>query len=181
MSALKTRLPKMLIVIGVTLLLVSLFTNFSSTTLSFRYTSSHEIETDGFVGYVFEAQNNIFVSARERYGQRFSLYIFDHNATTSAIELQSLENVTTLFMIENITSFEEIVTIPGYGIYSMYVVPTDTLPIIVRATITAIGLQTTMTVLGVAVMGIGVLIITVREIFPILFDKPEEDGAPAGT
>ena len=175
MSVLKVRFPKILIVLGFTLLLVSHIIDYSST-IGFGYGPSHDIEDDGVIGYMFKAQNNIFVSAWERDGHRFSLYIYYLNTTATVIELQIPQNVTALVIAENITSFEEIVMIPANAIYLIYVAPTDTLPITVRVKVTAAGLQFTVALFGMINIGIGVIILVVHEILPIFLARPKEGG-----
>jgi len=179
MSFLKKRIPMILAVIGITLLLTLYLVNFSST-LSFSYPANHNIEDDGLTGYMFKAQNDIFIRANEREGHRFSLYVFDLNVTTSDVDIQTPQNGTALISVENVTSFEATVVIPKNGFYLIYVAPSNTLPITVRVTVVMSGLNFTIFLTGIISLGIGILILLFNEILPVLISGPKEDGTPAG-
>ena len=180
MSFLKKRIPMILVVIGITLLLTLYLVNFSST-LTFSYPVNHNIEDDGLTGYMFKAQNDIFIRANEREGHRFSLYVFDLNVTTSEVDIQIPQNGTALIAVENVTSLEVAVVIPKNGFYLIYVTPANMLPITVRATIIMTGLNFTIFLIGIITLGTGVFILFFNEILPVLTSGPKEDAAPAGS
>ena len=180
MSFLKKRLPKILVVIGLTFLL-SLYTINLSSTLDFNYQANHNIIDDGLTSYVFKTQSNIFIQANERNGHRFSLYVFELNATSGEVNTQIDQNGTVLVAAENVTSFEGTVVIPKNGFYLMYVAPVDTIRIAVHVIVTQIGINLTIFLIGVITLCTGLIILLFNEILPVLISGPKEDAAPAGT
>ena len=180
MPFLKKRLPKILVVVGLTLLL-TLYTINLSSTLDFNYQANYNIVDGGLTSYVFKAQSNVFIQANERNGRRFSLYVFELNTTSGEVNTQIDQSGTVLVAAENVTSFEGTIVIPKNGFYLMYVTPVNTLRITVHITVTQIGINLTIFLTGAITLCTGLLIILFNEILPVLLSESQEDGAPAGT
>ena len=80
------------------------------------------LHDDVSYGFIFSAYSDIHVEVTVNTGGSvFSMYLLDGiDANNTVVQNKSITLASPLAQFENITSFDDILTLPGLGVYALY-------------------------------------------------------------
>jgi len=110
------RLGKIVFVVGIVIIASTLiFGNYPLTETIILY-------DDVSYGFIFSAYSDIHVEVTANTGGSvFSMYLLDGiDANNTVVQNKSITLAIPLAQFENITSFDDILTLPGLGVYFLY-------------------------------------------------------------
>ncbi len=110
------RCGKFLLIVGLTLLLVSLIP-------SIEYGPGSEVDYGTYEGQVFNAAGNVHMTVFTYTTNGLCFYVLTYDDLIIALEDASLENTHPLITMEGVTNFSLVVEIPVPGLYAYLVTP----------------------------------------------------------
>ena len=110
------RLGRIVFVVGVVIIASALMFGM------YPLTDSIRVQDDVSSGIIFSAYSDIHVEVIPRLGDSvFSMYLLEGiDANNTVVQNKSITLATPLAQFENITSFDDTLTLPGLGIYALY-------------------------------------------------------------
>jgi hypothetical protein len=113
------RLVGFLIAIGVTLLVLS----YLCPTLDYSYTTDGYLNPSEYRGYVVHCEGSLDIRIVSWEDEPFSFYFMTYENGLRTLEEGSLENVTVMREVSNITSLSEHLLVPNVGWYALLITP----------------------------------------------------------
>ncbi|NHI84304.1 MAG: hypothetical protein EAX81_08400 [Candidatus Thorarchaeota archaeon] len=106
------RLSWLLICFGIAGVLIGI------TIPSFGMGDAGQFDPDELRGRIYFVVGDVNVDITVNEGGPISFYVLDWNNSMELVRTQSLKTIDSIFVLENITHFEGIITIPVSGLYS---------------------------------------------------------------
>ncbi|MGY5852381.1 MAG: hypothetical protein RTU92_02315 [Candidatus Thorarchaeota archaeon] len=149
------RIPWVLVIIGMTLLLVSITYDAS---IDFK----PELLPNQYSCFTFETSGSVYLQLDQEFSHAIDLYVLDYSDTVLLIENISLEGTTPLHVYSNITEFTGIISIDSTGIYTILVDPVEDIRMDVDLTIYRIDLLNSILYPGLTMLVVGTLLIIIQ-------------------
>ncbi len=110
------RLGRIVFVVGVVIIASALMFGM------YPLTDSIRVRDDVSSGFIFSAYSDIHVEVTPNVGSGvFSMYLLEGiDANNTVVQNKSITLATPLAHFENITSFDDTLTLPGLGVYALY-------------------------------------------------------------
>jgi hypothetical protein len=145
-----SRVGKTLIVIGVSLIIVSLFAWTS-------YGESVDVSHGDYEGIMVKTSGSFYVEINTR-DRNFSLFLMTYDEVTAAMRVDTFENASMLLEEHNIASFSGLIHILIPGWYALLVTPQENETISFDIQITKSMPREGFFVPGVFLIGMGTLV-----------------------
>jgi len=109
---------KSLIVLGIILALIS----FSPSSI---ISTSDDLDEGWSFGHLIQCPENPYLIVEQRYDKPLSLYIMTTEEGFRLIDGTPIENITTVFSLENITEYSGFIDLQEPGLYLLYITATN--------------------------------------------------------
>jgi len=148
------RLTRFLMIIGVTLVLLSVI----SPIIEPSYSAGTNLSPGQFRGWMVNCNSGLDIRISSEFNEPFSVYFMNYENGLRTLENGSLENVTVIHVFSNRTLLNEHISIPVPGWYAILMTPSGNETItFFEVTIVNPVPNPELLLSGVSVIGVGVI------------------------